>query len=148
MVPLWRPIIIDTVLLACAEDSMLLQQAAHLTGGLYLRAEGPTQRALGQYLLTCCLPDKYERQYLAPPVQGEPESRALCFVTKQPVEMGYACSVCLTVFSHDGLAACPVCGTRYALAMPPGAGQARKRIKRPAAAAPGAAAPAAAAAQQ
>lgn len=129
-------VLIDAVLLG-SDDSMLLQQAAHLTGGLYLRPDEPTRSALGQYLITCCLPDRYARQTLRPPPQGQPETRALCHLSKQPVEMGHACSVCLTVFEHDQLPSCPVCGTRYALAP-----QGRKLLKRPAAGAGGPAAPA------
>ena len=127
-------ILIDAVLLGGGDDSMLLQQAAHLTGGLYFRPDATAQQALAQTLITCCLPGRYERQFLRPPPQGQPGTLALCNLTKKPVEMGHACSVCLSVFAHDNLSSCPVCGTRFALTMP--AGQGRKKLKRPAAAAP------------
>jgi len=125
-------VLIDTVLLHANEDSMLLQQAAFLTGGLYLRAapNTPMQRALAQYLITHCLPDRCARQFVSAPPQGELETRALCFLTRQPLEIGFACSVCLAVFSSEK-PSCPVCGSRFAL--PP------KRPRKPAvASAPGA----------
>ena len=98
-------------------------------GGTHLRPDAPTLKALAQYLITCCLPGRYARQFLRLPKQRQPETRALCFVSKRPVEIGHACSVCLAVFGHDNLAACPVCGTRFALALPP-LGQARKKLKK------------------
>ena len=118
-------ILIDTVSLARGDDSMVLQQAAHLTGGLHLRPDEPTLRGLSQYLITHCLPSRQARQFLCMPRQRQPETRALCFLSKDPVEIGHACSVCLAVFRHDNLNACPVCGTRFALALPP-----RKKLKK------------------
>jgi transcription initiation factor TFIIH subunit 3 len=140
--------LVDTVMLSSAGgDSMVLQQASHLTGGLYLKPDAQTVRALGQYLVTSVLPNKHMRSRLQPPTQREPDPRALCFETQQPVEMGFACSVCLAVFSHDKLAVCPVCATRFAVMVP--AGQARKKLKKAAAPPPaGASAAAAAAAAQ
>ena len=111
--------------LAKGDDSMVLQQAAHLTGGLHLRPDEPTLRGLSQYLITHCLPSRQARQFLRMPRQRQPETRALCFLSKDPVEIGHACSVCLAVFHHDNLNACPVCGTRFALALPP-----RKKLKK------------------
>jgi hypothetical protein len=126
-------VLIDAVLLGSASHSMLLQQAAHLTGGLYLHARSgtPAQRALAQYLLTSCLPDRYERQLLSAPPQGELETRARCFLTKQPLEVGFACSVCLAVFAHDKLPSCPVCATRFSFGPP--IGQLKKRPRKAAA---------------
>ena len=133
-------ILIDAVVLA-PEDSMVLQQASHLTGGLYVRPDAPSRRALAQYLITCVLPDRYARQFVRAPEQGQPETRALCFLTQKPVEIGHACSVCLAVFSHDKLAICPVCSTRFAVTV--AHGQARKRLKKNASAVPSRAAAAA-----
>ena len=138
-------ILVDTVMLsASGSDSMVLQQASHLTGGFYLRPDAATVRALGQYLVTSVLPNRHMRQHLTPPKQKAPDPRALCFETQQPIEMGFACSVCLAVFSHDRLAMCPVCATRFSVTMP--AGQPRKKLKK--AAAPPAGASAAPAASQ
>ena len=97
-----------------------LQHAAHLTGGLYLQTHGTTQRALAHYLVTSCLPDQYARQLLALPAQGRLETQAQSFLSKEPLKLGHACSVCLAVFHHSLVPACPVCGTRFALVLPRG----------------------------
>jgi len=130
-------VLIDAVNLD-KSDSMLLQQAAHLTGGLYLRPDEPTQRALAQYLISCCLPDRFERQFVRAPPQKHPETRALCYLSKQPVEMGWACSICLTVFEDDVAvrkSGCPVCGSRFISSLQPGGPAKKKRKTAPAAAA-------------
>lgn len=113
-----QTVLIDAVALA-PHDSLLLQQAAELTGGSYVRPDGPTRAGLSQYLLTCCLPDQYARGFLSAPARGKLEARATCHVSKRPVEVGWACSVCLTVFADEKrseLRECPVCGTRFPLA--------------------------------
>ena len=121
--------LIDAVVLGETSESMLLQQAAHLTGGVYWRPDEKAQRGLAQFLITCCLPDRHMRQFVSAPPQGELETRALCYLTKQPLDIGYACSVCLSVFHHDKLPSCPVCGTRFNSPMLVGQHQ-RKRVKR------------------
>ena len=68
---------------------------------------------------SACLPDQHARQIVRPPAQGKLETRALCYLTKQPVEIGHACSVCLTVFADPTALGtppiCPVCGERFVL---------------------------------
>ncbi|KAL1508599.1 hypothetical protein AB1Y20_004696 [Prymnesium parvum] len=102
-------------LVAARNDSLLLQQAAHLTDGFYLRLGEQEKLALSQYLLTCCLPDQQTRKLLCPPAQGSLETKALCTISKRPVDIGHACSVCLAVFAEDQLPLreCPVCGSRF-----------------------------------
>jgi transcription initiation factor TFIIH subunit 3 len=117
-------VLIDSVVLA-EKDSLQLQQAAFLSGGLHLRADEQAERGLSHYLLSCCLPDQCARRILAPPARGQLETRALCALTKKAIETGWACSVCLSVFGEHKLAACPVCATRFTLQ------QVRKK-KRPA----------------
>ena len=121
-------VLIDTLAL-CEAPSMLLQQAAALTGGLHLRPDDETLAALCQYLITCCLPDQYARQFLRPPAQGELETRALCFLTKRPLDIGHACSVCLAVFGDDKLLECPVCASRFTGNLFVG-GAPRKKVKK------------------
>jgi len=134
-------VLIDAVLLPCKEDSLALQQAAQQTGGLYLRLEDASWRALGQYLITCCLSDAEERQLVRAPPQGKQETRALCFHSKRPIEKGHACSTCLTVFEDDKLSSCPICGSRFALMLPAG-GRGKKRVRRTGGPPPAATAPA------
>ena len=101
---------------------------------------------LTQYLLTCVLPDPHVRRFLRPPAQGLLETRALCHLSRAPVEVGWACSVCLTVFA-DGkrseLPECPVCATRFTLNLLPSARPPKKKKKKASVPAP-APAPAAA----
>ena len=137
-----QSVLVDAVALA-PQDSLLLQQAAELTGGSYLRPDAQAWAGLTQYLLTCVLPDQHARRFLQPPAQGLLETRALCHLTKAPVEVGWACSVCLTVFAEEKRAAlpeCPVCGTRFTLNLAPAARPPKKKKK--AAAAPAQPAPA------
>jgi transcription initiation factor TFIIH subunit 3 len=137
--------LVDTLALA-PRDSLLLQQAAELTGGNYLRPDTQAWEGLTQYLLTCMLPDPHVRRFLRPPAQGLLETRALCHLSRAPVEVGWACSVCLTVFADDKrsvLPACPVCATRFTISLSSGPPKPKKR-KKPAAAAAAAPAPAAA----
>ena len=135
--------LVDTLALA-PRDSLLLQQAAELTGGNYLRPDAQAWEGLTQYLLTCMLPDPHVRRFLRPPAQGLLETRALCHLSRAPVEVGWACSVCLTVFADDKrsvLPACPVCATRFTISLSSGPPKPKKR-KKPAAAAAAAPAPA------
>ena len=111
-------VIVDAIVLA-PSDSPLLQTAADVTGGLYLKPDAAARAGLAQYLLSACLPDQHARQIVRPPAQGKLETRALCYLTKQPVEIGHACSVCLTVFADPTALGspptCPVCGERFVL---------------------------------
>ena len=63
--------------------------------------------------------------------------QARCFLTKAPLKLGHACSVCLAVFHHDVLAACPICGTRFMRQLLPPPGGAKKKQKKGGAAAGG-----------
>ena len=130
--------LIDTLALA-PRDSLLLQQAAELTGGNYLRPDAQAWEGLTQYLLTCMLPDPHVRRFLRPPAQGLLETRAVCHLSRAPVEVGWACSVCLTVFADDKrsvLPHCPVCATRFTISMASGPPKPKKRKKPAAAPAP------------
>uniref|UniRef100_A0A7S0RY66 General transcription and DNA repair factor IIH subunit TFB4 n=1 Tax=Chlamydomonas leiostraca TaxID=1034604 RepID=A0A7S0RY66_9CHLO len=109
-------------------DSTFLQQAAHLTGGLYLRAStpaGPAAQHGGQpgrhhshasaalqYLLSCLSADTATRSMLHIHTPLGVDFRASCFCHKQPVDVGYVCSVCLSIFcqpTND----CAICGTQF-----------------------------------
>ena len=60
------------------------------------------------------------------------DAQALCFVSKEAVEVGYACSVCLAIFSEAKRprGECPACGSRFLQA----AGQIPKKRPKKAAA--------------
>lgn len=102
---------IDAYVLGQA-DSVFLQQASHITGGAYYRrthVAGSSQAHL-QVLTSVFLADRFSRSHLLLPHAGDVDFRATCFCHRRPVEVGFVCSVCLSVFcSHVGR--CSTCGT-------------------------------------
>ncbi|KAJ2961600.1 hypothetical protein NQZ79_g3178 [Umbelopsis isabellina] len=110
-----------------------LQQAAHITGGVYLDVENP--QALLQYLLFSFLPERYARNYLNLPNKEQVDFRAACFCHKRIIDIGYVCSVCLSIFCSWS-PVCSTCRTKFAFrALPPLAGKGRpggSRIASPA----------------
>ncbi|KAK9841870.1 hypothetical protein WJX81_008450 [Elliptochloris bilobata] len=117
----------DVVIDACmvgGADSAFLQQAAHLTGGLYLRP--PRVGGLLQTLLTVFCADTYSRSFLDLPQASGVDFRASCFCHKRAIDLGYVCSVCLSIFCQ-AMPECTTCGTPFA---------STKSGKRPAAASP------------
>jgi len=106
-----KSIPVDTCILS-NQDSSLLQQASHITGGIYLK---PTQQAgLLQYLLSCYLADAYTRKYLNLPIQTRVDYRASCFCHKKVIDIGFVCSVCLSIFCQF-YPICSTCGAKFAL---------------------------------
>ena len=119
---------------AAQGDCALLQQAADITGGVYLR---PEFAAIGEkggllaWLMSCFLADQHTRYivdaksetkttFLRLPRPQSVDYRASCFSTGQAIEIGFVCSVCLSIFSKvpDGL--CPMCDSKIALGRPAG----------------------------
>ncbi|PRP82874.1 hypothetical protein PROFUN_04737 [Planoprotostelium fungivorum] len=103
-----KSILIDTCILG-SNDSPFLQQASHLTGGIYLKPS--QQKALLQYALTCYLPDPFARKFLSLPTLTRVDFRASCFCHKETIDMGFVCSVCLSIYCGITLV-CQTCGTR------------------------------------
>ncbi|KAJ0067712.1 hypothetical protein NL108_010014, partial [Boleophthalmus pectinirostris] len=96
-------ILIDACVLD--SDSGLLQQACDITGGLYLKI--PQKVALAQYLLWVFLPDSEQRSQLVLPPPAHVDYRAACFCHRNLIEIGYVCSVCLSIFCNFS----PICTT-------------------------------------
>ena len=124
---------IDSLVLS-AKDSLLLQQAADLTGGLY-KAEGKAREDLMQTLVMMYLADDKSRDMLVLPAIRGVDYRASCFCHDKHVDMGWVCPVCLGIFCKD-TPNCPVCTTRLPRAVrvrPPTAlvVQDRRGVKRP-----------------
>jgi transcription initiation factor TFIIH subunit 3 len=92
------------------EDSCFLQQASHITRGVYLRIQRQKQRALLQFLLSVFLPDPDLRRVLSLPAQKTVDFRAVCFCHHRLVSSAYVCSACLSIFCEPK-DACPTCGT-------------------------------------
>lgn len=98
--------------------SSLLQQAADLTGGIYLQV--PRVSGLLQYLLSVFLPSSKMRTSLLLPDSRSSglsfgvDFRAACFCHKRLIDIGYVCSVCLSVFCEFN-PICPTCNTPFLL---------------------------------
>ncbi|KIM45246.1 hypothetical protein M413DRAFT_39084, partial [Hebeloma cylindrosporum] len=91
-------------------DTVFLQQAAHLTGGSYLHLEH--RDALLQYLIMSFLPPLAIRKVLAVPTQDKIDFRAACFCHKNIVDIGFVCSVCLSIFCQP-VPVCSTCRTKF-----------------------------------
>jgi transcription initiation factor TFIIH subunit 3 len=100
---------VDACLLGGGE-SPFLQQAAALTGGVYLRP--PRPGALLQYLLSVFAADAPSRGALRLPTPRGVDFRASCFCHKRAVDVGFVCSVCLSIFCTV-CAECSTCGTPF-----------------------------------
>jgi len=102
-----------------------LQQASDATGGVYLDMSGGAtaglrarSEAMLQSLQLAYLPDATARRALITPGAEEVDFRAACFCHQHVVDLGFVCSVCLSIFCApvpDGV--CLTCGTR--LELPP-----------------------------
>ncbi|KTW28838.1 hypothetical protein T552_01467 [Pneumocystis carinii B80] len=92
------------------KDTVFLQQASDATKGIYLHLDKP--KSLLQYLMMVFLPDQKVRQYLVLPFQLNVDFRAACFCHKKIVDIGYVCSVCLSIFCIKQ-PKCLVCDTIF-----------------------------------
>jgi len=127
---------VDSLVLSPGESSFL-QQAALITGGIYLRPKD--QRAVTQLLLYHYLPSTYSRKILVSPTQVNKyintkiitfntltttiicvhihqrnvDFRASCFCHQNPVEFAFMCSVCLALTCEIAAdEACATCGSK------------------------------------
>ncbi|KAJ2481878.1 RNA polymerase II transcription factor B subunit 4 [Coemansia sp. RSA 2320] len=88
-------------------DSVFLQQAAEITGGNYLKVDTAGHESMLQTLMFTCLADHYTREILVSPTKEMIDFRATCFCHKRVVDIGYVCSVCLSIFCQVA----PICST-------------------------------------
>ncbi|KWU43865.1 transcription factor Tfb4, partial [Rhodotorula sp. JG-1b] len=91
-------------------DAVFLQQACHLTGGAYFRLQ--RRAGLLQYLMMGFLPGPTARRNLNQPKQEHVDLRAACFCHRKIVDIGYVCSVCLSIFCSP-LPVCSTCRTKF-----------------------------------
>ncbi|KAE8244989.1 hypothetical protein A4X13_0g6134 [Tilletia indica] len=150
-----RSILIDVLKLTQGQDVVFLQQAAHLTGGNYLRLDldekgdaVPSTRdgskvapnhtrplSLLQVLMTTFLPSR-DLRYFPPslslsfaasastdasggttgiirlPTLDSVDFRAACFCHRKVVDVGFVCSVCLSIFCEPRKE-CLICGSHF-----------------------------------
>lgn len=98
-----KNVVIDSCVIET--DCGLLQQGADITGGSYLKA--PSIAGLLEYLLWVFLPSKILRSRLVLPKPDVVDYRTACFCHRNLVEVGYVCSVCLSIFCVFA----PICST-------------------------------------
>ncbi|CAI2163012.1 14541_t:CDS:2 [Funneliformis geosporum] len=82
------------------EDAVFLQQAAHITGGRYLKL--PIPQGFLQFLMITFLPDRFTRNYQCLPGEEKVDFGAACFCHKRIIDIGYVCSVCLSTSVNEG----------------------------------------------
>ena len=115
-------ILIDACMLD--RDSGLLQQGADMTNGKYIRVN--KLDSLLQFLLWTFLPDTSLRGgQLSLPTATKVDYRAACFCHRQLVDIGFVCSVCLSIFCKFS----PMCSTCQTVFKIPGALAIGKRKK-------------------
>ena len=102
---------VDAVILA-RDDSVLLQQAAHLTSGVYLKPEAGSN--LSQIMLSSFIVDSHSRTSMDLPTLTDVDYRGTCFCHRKVVDVGHVCSVCLSVFCSFS-PICSTCGARFKL---------------------------------
>lgn len=74
----------------------VLQQGCDLTGGRYMRIHKVA--SILQYLFWCLTPSLTERQQYVLPPKYKIAPPAACFCHRKPLEFGFVCSVCLSIF--------------------------------------------------
>ena len=97
------------------KDSSFLQQAANITGGMYMKIPEEKQGGLLQYLLCMFLPDRLSRKHLILPSSQSIDFRPSCFCHHEKVDVGLVCSVCLSVFcGKEGyFNVCKTCDAKF-----------------------------------
>ncbi|GJM90093.1 hypothetical protein PR202_ga06340 [Eleusine coracana subsp. coracana] len=101
------PVPIDSCIVG-TQDSAFLQQASYITGGVYLKPQ--ELNGLFQYLATVFATDLHSRTFLRLPKTLGVDFRASCFCHKKTIDMGFVCSVCLSIFCKNQKK-CSTCGT-------------------------------------
>ncbi|XP_009071591.1 PREDICTED: general transcription factor IIH subunit 3 isoform X2 [Acanthisitta chloris] len=100
--------------------------ACDITGGIYLKV--PHMPSLLQYLLWMFLPDQEQRSQLVLPPPVHVDYRAACFCHRNLIEIGYVCSVCLSIFCNFS-PICSTCETAFKISLPPVMKAKKKKLK-------------------
>lgn len=83
----------------------ILEQGCDLTGGTFMNLPQLSRNL--EYLLWIFLPDQNLRQNLLLPERKKATHRAACFCHRNIIDVGYVCSVCLSIFCTFS----PICST-------------------------------------
>ncbi|KAJ5127788.1 Transcription factor Tfb4 [Penicillium atrosanguineum] len=115
-------------------DAVFLQQACDATKGIYMALSEP--RGLLQYLMMAFLPDQRSRRHLVLPTREDVDFRAACFCHRRVVNIGFVCSICLSIFCEAPPGgACLTCGTELDIGeydVKPALMKRKKKKKKPA----------------
>ncbi|KAE9415316.1 hypothetical protein Angca_007624, partial [Angiostrongylus cantonensis] len=115
-------ICVDVVSLV--ETSPLLQQAADITGGIFLQVGRPCK--LLSSMMTYLLGEPSSRSLFPQPSLKEVDYRASCACHHELVSSGWVCSVCLSVLCQF-MPICKACGAIFKVNTLPRKAQKRKR---------------------
>lgn len=89
-----------------------LQQACDSTNGIFMKIRHA--HGLVQYLLSAYSVEPTLRPHINLSTQRDVDFRAACFITKNVVDIGFVCSVCLCIMSVIlPTGDCPMCGTKF-----------------------------------
>lgn len=94
----------------------ILEQGCDLTGGHFLNV--PDIAGNLEYLLWIFLPNTKIRDTLLLPERRKATHRAACFCHRNIIDIGYVCSVCLSIFCSFS-PICSSCQTHFKLNLPP-----------------------------
>lgn len=101
--------------------TVFLQQASDATHGIYILIPPPSTPdspppSLLTYLMTAFLPPPSSRTHLILPTSISVDFRAACFCHRNIVDIGFVCSICLSIFcSVPENGDCLTCGTHLSL---------------------------------
>lgn len=99
-----------------AGSTVFLQQASDATRGIYMSLTPPSAPSLLQHLMMAFLPDQRSRRHLILPTRVDVDFRPACFCHRKVVDVGFVCSICLSIFcSVPEGADCLTCGTHLQL---------------------------------
>ncbi|EHB15947.1 General transcription factor IIH subunit 3 [Heterocephalus glaber] len=84
--------------------------------------------SLLQYLLWVFLSDQDQRAQLILPPPIHVDYRAACFCHRNLIEIGYVCSVCLSIFCNFS-PICTTCETAFKISLPPVLKAKKKKLK-------------------
>lgn len=101
---------------APASSTVFLQQASDATKGIYIPLSAGTSGGILQYLMMAFLPTQSSRLHLVLPTRIDVDFRAACFCHRKVVDVGFVCSICLSIFCdvpENG--DCLTCGTHLEL---------------------------------
>jgi len=90
--------------------TVFLQQATHLTEGAFVHLE--QRGALLQTLIMAFSTSESLRSLFTVPNNGQVDFRASCFCHRNIVDIGFVCSVCLSIFCTP-LPVCSTCKTKF-----------------------------------